>query len=92
MAPAQTESLEYSRTPFGCRSFPRGVLASAVVKDINPYIGYGSICSKVPEGTDVATVFLHRPENIDAYIGRQITDYRKSRNALWKRSPPPTSL
>ena len=42
--------------------------ASAVVKDINPYIGYGSICSKVPEGTDVATVFLHRPENIDAYI------------------------
>ena len=51
--------------------------ASAVVKDINPYIGYGAICAKVPEGTDVTTVFLHRPENIDAYIGRQITDYGK---------------
>lgn len=56
--------------------------ASAVVKDINPYIGYGSICSKVPEGTDVATVFLHRPENIDAYIGRQITDYGKEPKRL----------
>lgn len=56
--------------------------ASAIVKDINPYIGYGSICSKVPEGTDVATVFLHRPENIDAYIGRQITDYGKEPERL----------
>ncbi len=58
--------------------------ASAVVKDINPYIGYGTICAKVPEGTDVATVFLHRPENIDAYIGRQITDYGKEAERLVK--------
>ncbi len=56
--------------------------ASAVVKDINPYIGYGAICAKVPECTDVATVFLHRPENIDAYIGRQITDYGKEPERL----------
>lgn len=49
--------------------------ASAVLRDLNPYIGYGSICSKVPEGTDVATIFLHRPENIDVYTGRQITDF-----------------
>ena len=49
--------------------------ASAVLRDPNPYIGYGSICSRVPEGTDVATIFLHRPENIDVYTGRQITDF-----------------
>lgn len=49
--------------------------ASAVLCDLNPYIGYGSICSRVPEGTDVATIFLHRPENIDVYTGRQITDF-----------------
>ena len=48
--------------------------ASAVLRDLNPYIGYGSICSRVPEGTDVATIFLHRPENINVYTGRQITD------------------
>lgn len=49
--------------------------ASAVLRDLNPYIGYGSICSRVPEGTDVTTIFLHRPENIDVYTGRQITDF-----------------
>lgn len=49
--------------------------ASAVLRDLNPYIGYGSICSRVPEGTDVATIFLYRPENIDVYTGRQITDF-----------------
>lgn len=49
--------------------------ASAVLRDLNPYIGYGSICSRVPEGTDVATIFLHRPENIDVHTGRQITDF-----------------
>lgn len=56
--------------------------ASAMMREINPYLGYGAICSKVPEGTDVATVFLHRPENIDAYIGRQITDYGKDCDKL----------
>ena len=56
--------------------------ASAIIRDVNPYIGYGSICAKVPEGTQVATVFLHRPENIDAYIGRQITDYGKDCDKL----------
>ena len=56
--------------------------ASAMMREINPYIGYGSICSKVPEGTQVATVFLNRPENIDAYIGRQITDYGKDCDKL----------
>lgn len=49
--------------------------ASSVLRDLNPYIGYGSICSRVPEGTDVATIFLHRPENTDVYTGRQITDF-----------------
>ena len=49
--------------------------ASSVLRDLNPYIGYGSICSRVPEGTDVATIFLHRPENIYVYTGRQITDF-----------------
>ena len=56
--------------------------ASAIIRDVNPYIGYGSICAKVPEGTQVATVFLHRPENIDTYIGRQITVYGKDPEKL----------
>ena len=70
--------------------------ASAIIRDVNPYIGYGSICAKVPEGTQVATVFLHRPENIDAYIGRQITDYGKDperlREALRSAQGPMTII
>ena len=58
--------------------------ASAVIKDINPYIGYGAICTKVPKCADVVTVFLHRPENIDACIGRQITGYGKEPDRLAK--------
>ncbi len=44
--------------------------ASAVVKDINPYIGYGAMPTSAVRSPTTA----------------------RSRNALWKRSPPPTSL
>lgn len=49
--------------------------ASGVLGKANPYIGYGDICREVPSGTEVAVLFLHRPENIDVYVGRQIKDY-----------------
>lgn len=51
--------------------------AAAVLPMANPYIGYKDMCKEVPSGTDVATLFVHRPENIDVYIGRQIKDYKK---------------
>ena len=51
--------------------------ASGVMGKVNPYFGYRAMCSEVPEGTDVATLYVHRPENVDVYLGRQITDYRK---------------
>ena len=51
--------------------------AAAVLPKANPYIGYKDMCKEVPSGTDVATLFVHRPENIDVYIGRQIKDYKK---------------
>lgn len=49
--------------------------ASWILDEANPYIGYGGISEAVPEGTEVATLFLHRPENMDVYVGRQIKDY-----------------
>ncbi|MGN1232011.1 MAG: ArnT family glycosyltransferase, partial [Candidatus Cryptobacteroides sp.] len=51
--------------------------ASGVMTKVNPYFGYRAMCSEVPEGTDVATLYVHRPENVDVYLGRQVTDYRK---------------
>ena len=56
--------------------------ASGVLGQANPYIGYGELCKEVPEGTDVVTLFVHRPENMDVYIGRQIIDYGKDADAF----------
>lgn len=58
--------------------------ASALTKEINPLIGYKAICDEVPEGMEVATVYLHRPENMDVYLGREITDYAKDSDRLSK--------
>ncbi len=57
--------------------------ASGVLPQANAYIGYGEICKDVPGGTDVATLFMHRPENIDIYLdGRQVADYGKDVDAF----------
>jgi 4-amino-4-deoxy-L-arabinose transferase-like glycosyltransferase len=58
--------------------------ASALTREINPLIGYKAICDEVPEGMEVATVYLHRPENMDVYLGREITDYAKDSDRLSK--------
>ena len=51
--------------------------ASGVIVQANPYIGYKDVCREVPVGTDVETLFMHRPENMDVYLGKQIKDYDK---------------
>ncbi len=51
--------------------------ASFAMDDINSYIGYGNLCREIPEGKRVATVGVHRPENMDVYLGRDIIDYKK---------------
>ncbi len=56
--------------------------ASALTKEINPLIGYKAICEEVPEGMEVATIYLHRPENMDVYLGREIKDYSKDSGKL----------
>jgi 4-amino-4-deoxy-L-arabinose transferase-like glycosyltransferase len=56
--------------------------ASGVLTKANAYLGYGAICREVPEGTDVFTLYVSRPENMDVYLGRQITDYEKNPDSL----------
>lgn len=48
---------------------------SMLMSRINDFVGYGNICRYIPEDTEVVTLRVHRPENIDVYIGRGITDY-----------------
>lgn len=56
--------------------------SSYVIEQVNPYIGYGSVCSVVPEDSDVAVLYIRRPENMDVYLGRDIVDYKKDVDAF----------
>ncbi len=57
--------------------------ASFSLKELNSYIGYGNLCSAVPEGNAVATIGVHRPENMNVYLGYGITDYHKDFSAFY---------
>ncbi len=56
--------------------------ASFDIKSINPYIGYGEVCSEVPAANDVYVLGLKRPENMKVYLGRDIRDFQKDSDAL----------
>ncbi|MGM9736760.1 MAG: ArnT family glycosyltransferase [Candidatus Cryptobacteroides sp.] len=54
--------------------------ASFVLPQANDYIGYGNLCAKVIEAdpsaeSDIFTLYVSRPENMDVYLGRDIVDY-----------------
>lgn len=66
--------------------------ASGVFVEANPYIGYREVCQDVPEGTEVVTLFVHRPENMDVYLGRQIVDYEKDADAFLRDAADSTAL
>ena len=66
--------------------------ASGVLVKANPYIGYREVCQDVPEGTEVVTLFVHRPENMDVYLGRQIVDYEKDVDAFLRDAADSASL
>lgn len=66
--------------------------ASGVLVKANPYMGYREVCQDVPEGTEVVTLFVHRPENMDVYLVRQIVDYEKDADAFLRDASDSTAL
>ncbi len=66
--------------------------ASGVLVKANPYMGYREVCQDIPEGTEVVTLFVHRPENMDVYLGRQIIDYEKNADAFLRDASDSTAL
>lgn len=66
--------------------------ASGVLVKANPYMGYREVCQDVPEGTEVVTLFVHRPENMDVYLGRQIIDYEKNVDAFLRDASDSAAL
>lgn len=49
--------------------------ASMMMPQINDFVGYGNLCRYIPQDTEIVTLRVHRPENIDVYTGRQVVDY-----------------
>ena len=47
-------------------------LVSFLMPSINDYIGYGNLCKLVPDSGQVYTLKVHRPENMDVYLGRDV--------------------
>ncbi len=56
--------------------------ASGLMPRLNDYMGYKNLCAEIPEGTRVVTLNVHRPDNMDVYLGRGITDYGKDADAF----------
>lgn len=56
---------------------------SWVMPEINKYTAYGAICSEVPAEGDIAALYLHRPEAMDVYLGREVVNYQKDSEAFF---------
>lgn len=59
---------------------------------INDFVGYGNLCKLIPEGNDVYTLSVHRPENMDVYLGRDIYDFGKDAESFLMIAPKKGSL
>ena len=56
-------------------------IAGFDLPEINSWMGYGNLCRSIPPEASVATIYMHRPENMDYYLGREIQDYGKDPDA-----------
>lgn len=67
-------------------------LISFKMPDINDYIGYAGVCKLVPEEGTVYTLQVHRPENMDVYLGREVYDFGKDTESLLFLAPEEGTL
>lgn len=59
--------------------------ASGVLPKANAHMGYGAVCKEVPQDSEVLTLHISRPENMDVYLGRQICDYGHDTDSLMRK-------
>ncbi|MBR5072229.1 MAG: glycosyltransferase family 39 protein [Bacteroidales bacterium] len=67
-------------------------LLSFKLTAINDYIGYGNLCKLVPAEGQVYTLQVHRPENMDVYLGREIYDFGKDTDSFLFLAPTEGTL
>lgn len=66
--------------------------ASIELPQINDYLGYKGICELVQDEGQVYTLWIRRPENMDVYLGREVTDLGKDIDALLELAPDEGTL
>ena len=67
-------------------------LISFKMPAINDYIGYANVCKLVPAEGQVYTLQVHRPENMDVYLGRNVYDFGKDTESLLFLAPEEGTL
>lgn len=67
-------------------------LAGMKMPQINDFVGYGNVCSLVPEEGQVYTLGVRRPENMDVYLGRDIYDFAKESGTFLMLAPKTGTL
>lgn len=67
-------------------------LLSFKMPAINDYIGYANVCKLVPAEGQVYTLQVHRPENMDVYLGREIYDFGKDADSFLFLAPEDGTL
>ena len=65
---------------------------SFLMPKINDYVGYGNICKLVPQDSQVYTLCVKRPENMDVYLGRDIYSYDKDIDTFLLTAPKEGTL
>ena len=48
------------------------LLLSPLLPQANDWVGYGNLCADIPDGETVYVRKVHRPENMDVYLGRDV--------------------
>ena len=67
-------------------------LVSFKMPSINDYAGYGNLCKLVPAEGQVYTLRMHRPENMDVYLGRDVYDFGDDIDSFLFLSPSEGTL
>lgn len=58
--------------PLAVGLFAAVLLVSPLIPQANDYVGYGNLCRDIPAGETVYVRKVHRPENMDVYLGRDV--------------------
>ena len=58
--------------PLAVAMLVAALVLSPLLPQANDYVGYANLCREIPAGETVYVRRVHRPENMDVYLGREV--------------------